>query len=271
MKTIAHLSDLHFGRTDGKVVDALLADLHCHRPDIVIISGDLTQRARTHQFAEARAFLSRVPAPTLVVPGNHDLYPLYRPLARLFRPRDKFHRNLPGHDALPVWKDETLVAIGLDSTRSLRWKSGALKESHLDHLELTLAQAPENATRVVFLHHPPWEAPSGHPYEVLVTHGIDLVLSGHVHHARVELVNGIHGGSLVLVQASTACSTRLREDSNGYCLVRLDGDHMEVGVQGWSGDIFHTVRHHWFEKRMGTWRMIPHPAHVFPVLTPFPA
>lgn len=264
MKIIAHLSDLHFGRTDNRVVNALLTDLHRHRPDLVIVSGDLTQRARSHQFAEARAFLSHVPAPALVVPGNHDLSPLYRPLARIFRPRAKFHRNLPGHDELPVWSDAEVVAIGLDSTRSLRWKSGALKDSHLEHLEATLAAAPPGAARVVFLHHPPATSPGGHPYEVLVEHDIDLVLTGHVHHAHVGLVNGQHGQSLVLVQASTACSTRLREDANGYCLVRLDGTHMEVAVQGWSGEVFHTIRHHWFEKRTGAWRVIPRPTHVFP-------
>ncbi|MDO8606318.1 MAG: metallophosphoesterase [Phaeospirillum sp.] len=264
MKTIAHLSDLHFGRTETKVVAALLSDLERHRPDLVIISGDLTQRARSHQFAEARAFLSHIPAPVLVVPGNHDLYPLYRPFSRIFRPRNKFHRSLPGHDSLPVWKDDQVVAIGLDSTRSLRWKSGALKGAHLDHLELTLADAPETAARVVFLHHPPSTASGGHPYETLVNHGIDLVLTGHVHHAHVELISSDHGGSLVLVQATTACSTRLREDSNGYCLVRLDGDHMEVAIQGWSGDIFHTIRHHCFEKKARIWRMAPHLSHVFP-------
>ena len=263
MRTIAHLSDLHFGRTEAKVVAALLHDLERHRPDLVIISGDLTQRARSHQFAEARAFLSHIPAPALVVPGNHDLYTLYRPFARIFRPRNKFHRNLPGHDSLPVWSDDRLVAIGLDSTRSLRWKSGALKEAHLDHLERTLADAPAGATRVVFLHHPPSTASAGHPYETLVEHGVDLVLTGHVHHAHVELVNGDYGGSLVLVQATTACSTRLREDSNGYCLVRLEDNHMEVAIQGWSGEVFHAVRHNWFEKNAGIWRMAPRPTHIF--------
>jgi 3',5'-cyclic AMP phosphodiesterase CpdA len=263
MKTIAHLSDLHFGRTDGKVVHALLADLERHRPDLVIISGDLTQRARSHQFAEARAFLSRIPAPALVVPGNHDLSPLYRPLARIFRPRAKFHHNLPGHDELPVYMDDQVVALGLDSTRSLRWKSGALKSDHLVHLEDSLARAPSDAARLVFLHHPPGTASGGHPYEVLLDHGIDLVLTGHVHHAHVELINGQHGASLVLVQATTACSTRLREDSNGYCLVRLDGPTMEVGIQGWSGEVFHTIQHYWFEKRRGTWRRRVHPHHPF--------
>ncbi|MBI3443893.1 MAG: metallophosphoesterase [Magnetospirillum sp.] len=264
MKTVAHLSDLHFGRTDGKVVTALLQDLQHCRPDLVIVSGDLTQRARSHQFAEARAFLSHLPAPSLVVPGNHDLAPLYRPFARIFRPRAKFHRNLPGHEVLPVWQDETLVAMGLDSTRSLRWTSGALKGAHLDHLEETLASAPPEALRLVFLHHPPSTAPGGHPYEVLVEHDIDVVLTGHVHHARVELINGQCGRSLVLVQASTACSTRLREDANGYCLLRLDGKHMEVAIRGWTGEVFHTVRHHWFEKRGGVWRPGPQPHHVFP-------
>ncbi len=264
MRVLAHLSDLHFGRTDPKVVAALLADLERHRPHQVIISGDLTQRARSHQFAEARAFLERMPAPALVVPGNHDLSPLYRPFSRIFRPRAKFRHHLPGHDELPVWTDPEVMVIGLDSTRSLRWKSGALKGAHLDHLEETLDNAPQHAARVVFLHHPPSTAFSGHPYEVLVEHGIDLVLTGHVHHAHVELINGVQGGSLVLVQATTACSTRLREDSNGYCLVRLDGNHMEIGIQGWSGEVFHTVRHHWFEKYAGAWRMIPRPMHVFP-------
>ncbi|EME70799.1 phosphohydrolase [Paramagnetospirillum caucaseum] len=264
MRTVAHLSDLHFGRTDARVVTALLHDLQHQRPDLVIVSGDLTQRARSHQFAEARAFLSHCPAPALVVPGNHDLEPLYRPWKRMFRPRAKFHKHLPGHDSFPAWRDETLVAIGLDSTRSLRWKSGALKGAHLDHLEATLDGAPAEATRLVFLHHPPSTASGGHPYEALVEHGVDAVLTGHVHHARVELINGVHGHSLVLVQASTACSTRLREDANGYCLLRFDAGHMEVAIRGWSGEAFHTVRHHWFEKRAGTWRTIPHPHHVFP-------
>jgi 3',5'-cyclic AMP phosphodiesterase CpdA len=264
MRVVAHLSDLHFGRTDAKVVSALLHDLRHQRPDLVIISGDLTQRARSGQFAEARTFLSHCPAPSLVVPGNHDLEPLYRPWKRIFRPRAKFHKHLPGHDALPVWQDESLVAIGLDSTRSRRWKSGALKGAHLDHLENTLDSAPEGAARLVFLHHPPSTTSGGHPYEVLVEHDVDAVLTGHVHHAHVELINGVHGHSLVLVQASTACSTRLREDSNGYCLLRFDAGHMEVAIRGWSGDVFHTVRHYWFEKRGGTWRTVPRPHHVFP-------
>jgi 3',5'-cyclic AMP phosphodiesterase CpdA len=261
MRLVAHLSDLHFGRTDPLVVHCLLADLERHRPDMVIISGDLTQRARSHQFAEARDFLARVPAPVLVVPGNHDLAPVYRPLSRIFRPRAKFHRHLPDHEPLPVWSDDEVVAIGLDSTRSLRWQSGGLKTAHLEHVERTLAAAPEAACKVVFLHHPLSASILGHPFEALAERGIDLVLTGHVHRAHLEVIVGANASSLVLVQASTACSTRLRDDANGYCLVRVDMPLMEVAVQGWSGEAFHTVRHHRFEKRMGTWRMVPLPDH----------
>lgn len=125
MPVVAHISDLHFGRTDTTVVEALLGDLARQRPDLVIVSGDLTQRARTRQFAEARDFLDRLPAPALVVPGNHDIAPLYRPLNRLFRPRAKFERHLPGHADWPLWHDDKLVAVGLDSTRPCAGKAGS--------------------------------------------------------------------------------------------------------------------------------------------------
>ncbi|HLO78261.1 MAG TPA: metallophosphoesterase [Magnetospirillum sp.] len=255
MPIIAHLSDLHFGRTDATVVEALLKDLASQRPDVVIVSGDLTQRARSHQFAEARAFLDRLPAPALVVPGNHDLAPLYRPLNRLFRPRAKFEHHLPGHAEWPVWQDEHLVAVGLDSTRHLRWKSGKLRSHHLTQVDTVLAKAPASACKVAFLHHPPATALSGHPFEALADRGVDLVLTGHVHRAHIELITGHRHGSCILVQASTACSTRLREDANGYGIIRTDMPALTVEVRGWSGERFHAVRHQTFRKQGGHWQM----------------
>jgi 3',5'-cyclic AMP phosphodiesterase CpdA len=254
MTVIAHLSDLHFGRTDPGVVDALLTDLHHHRPDLVVVSGDLTQRARSHQFAEARAFLEKLPAPSLVVPGNHDLAPLYRPIKRLLAPRAKFHHHLPDHGPAPVWSDETVVVLGLDSTRSLRWKSGKLKADHLDHVERSLAGVPEHTVRAVFLHHPLPAHSLGHPFEALAERGVDVVLTGHVHRAHVEVIVAAGPSSTVLVQASTACSTRLREDANGYCLVDTAPGRLRVRVQGWSGHAFHTVRGTEFRKADGVWR-----------------
>ncbi len=253
MRLIAHLSDLHFGRTDPQVVQALLTDITRNRPDLIIVSGDLTQRARSHQFTEARQFLDQLPAPSLVVPGNHDLEPLYRPLQRIFRPRAKFAAHLPDHDERPVWQDEAIVAVGLDSTRHLRWKSGKLRSSHLEHVDQVLASTPATACRVAFLHHPPSTAKAGHPFDSLAERGIDLVLAGHVHHAHVALIAAGHHRSCVLVQASTACSTRLREDANGYALIRITMPALTVEVRGWSGAAFHTVHRHGFHKVAGLW------------------
>lgn len=254
MKVLAHLSDLHFGRTDPKVVEALMNDLHRHRPDLIIVSGDLTQRARTHQFAEARAFLDRLPAPALVVPGNHDLAPLYRPLSRLFAPRERFRHHLPGHDPLPVWRDDDLLVLGLDSTRSMRWKEGKLRNRHLDHVEEMVVHAAPDACKVAFMHHPLASTAFGHPFEALAERGIDLVLTGHVHRVRLEVITARRPHSCILVQASTACSTRLREDANGYGLIRVDMPVMDIAVQGWSGETFHTVRHQRFQKAAsGLW------------------
>ena len=255
MTVVAHLSDLHFGRTDPRVVDALAADLDRHRPDLVVVSGDLTQRARAHQFAEARAFLASLPAPVLVVPGNHDLAPLYRPLSRLLQPRARFRHALPGHPDWPVWYGDDLVAIGLDSTRHTRWISGKLRDSHLGHVDDVLAAAPEDSCRLAFLHHPPATAPSGHPFEALAERGIDLVLTGHVHRAHVEVIAGTDGAtSCILAQASTACSTRLREDANGYNLIRIAMPEIEIAVQGWSGETFHGHSRIRFVKERGLWR-----------------
>lgn len=253
MKRVVHLSDLHFGHTDKAVVEALAQDIILQRPDLVVVSGDLTQRARSWQFAEAKAFLARLPAPCLVVPGNHDLAPLYNPIKRLLAPRDKFHLHLPDHGPWPVWEEEELVAVGLDSTRSLRWKSGKLRSSHLVRVEQVLARAPLESCKLAFLHHPPRSAGSGHPFDELARRGIDLVLSGHVHHAHVEIIVETGGGTSILVQSSTACSTRLREDANGYSLIAIAMPALEVEVRGWDGEGFHAVSRHAFVKAKGRW------------------
>jgi len=253
VRILVHLSDLHFGRTEPLVVEALLADIARHRPDMALISGDLTQRARTHQFAEARAFLDRLPCPAMVVPGNHDLAPLYRPISRLFAPRARFRRALPGRPDWPVWHDDEVVAIGLDSTRHMRWISGKLRRGHLQHVDQVVTASPADACKVVFLHHPPPSAPSGHPFQTLAEHGVDLILTGHVHKAHVAVIAAEGPSSCVLAQASTACSTRLRDDANGYGLIRVDMPRLEVAIHAWTGESFQPRHHYRFEKRGNVW------------------
>ena len=91
MRTIAHISDIHFGRIDPPIVEAIVADISSMSPSLVVISGDLTQRARAGQFRDAAAFLARLPKPQLVVPGNHDI-PLFDVFSRFFSPLGNYRK-----------------------------------------------------------------------------------------------------------------------------------------------------------------------------------
>ena len=93
MRTLVHLSDLHFGRIDPQLLEPLATKIKEINPDVVAVSGDLTQRARSHQFREARVFLDTLPKPQIVVPGNHDV-PLYNVFSRFFSPLDKYRRYI---------------------------------------------------------------------------------------------------------------------------------------------------------------------------------
>ena len=125
MRTLAHLSDLHFGRVERGVLDALRERLWQVQPDLVVVSGDLTQRARARQFREARAFLDTLPQPQLVVPGNHDV-PLYNVLARFLAPLAGYRRFV-AEDVEPSFVDEEIAVLGLNTARSFTWKGGGAR------------------------------------------------------------------------------------------------------------------------------------------------
>src|SRR3569832_1650921 len=93
MRTIAHISDLHFGRTDSAVLEGLKRAIVESKPDIVVVSGDLTQRAKRQEFVAAKRFLDALPRPQIVVPDNHDV-PLYNVMARWLTPLTRFRRYI---------------------------------------------------------------------------------------------------------------------------------------------------------------------------------
>src|SRR5437870_3287373 len=120
MRTLIHLSDLHFGTVDPAIVPALLDFIGVTKPDLVVISGDLTQRARTEQFMEARQFIDAIPFPCIVIPGNHDV-PLHNVFARLFRMLDRFRRYI-SENLEPFYVDEEIAVAGINTTRALTGK-----------------------------------------------------------------------------------------------------------------------------------------------------
>src|SRR5215210_5394137 len=158
MKKIVHLSDLHFGRIDAELLEPLVEAVCEVAPTLVVVSGDLTQRARSQQFEEARAFLDRLPKPQVVVPGNHDV-PLYDVYSRFARPLDKWRRFI-SEEVEPVYEDDELVVAGVNTARSLTTKYGRINEGQIGRLRGLLCNYGDPVTKVVVTHHP-FDLPAG--------------------------------------------------------------------------------------------------------------
>src|SRR4051812_41563007 len=158
MRTIAHLSDIHFGATDPTVVDGIVADVNAEPPSLVVMSGDFTQRARGSQYQEATAFLRRLPQPQLVVPGNHDI-PLFDVVSRFLWPLRNYHKYVT-KDVRPVYQDDELLVVGINPARSFTWthngfwKDGRISEERLLDIKLRACDLPDTVFKVVVTHPP---------------------------------------------------------------------------------------------------------------------
>lgn len=246
MRRIAHVSDLHFGREDPEVVAGLARDLERMRADLVAVSGDLTQRARPRQFEAAARFLAGLPVPSLVVPGNHDI-PLFDLATRLLRPFARYQRQVtPVLE--PRYEDRDLAVLGLNTVEPFAWKGGTLRARHLAMVGAWAAAAGPRL-RVVVAHHPFAHAAGGHSLvrgwergiQAMEEAGVDVVLAGHHHIAghretRAFAVGGPH--RLIVVQAGTAVSRRVRGSPNGYNLLHVDGRMVTVEQRHWDGQRF---------------------------------
>lgn len=245
MRVIVHISDLHFGREDATRVDALRSFIQHSAPDVVAISGDLTQRARTHEFAAARAFVDSLGAPHVVIPGNHDV-PLYNVLARLTDPYAKYRKHF--HEELePVYSDEELVIVGLNSARGLTLKNGRLDRAQAERAARRFASAkPPGCVKIVVTHHP-FDVPLGHhesdvignaddAMAVLADAGADVFLAGHLHatHAASSFARyRIHGHAALVVHAGTATSHRVRGEANAFNVLRVERERITVEHAVW--------------------------------------
>ncbi|HKQ53549.1 MAG TPA: metallophosphoesterase, partial [Pyrinomonadaceae bacterium] len=129
MRKIVHLSDLHFDWVDESIIEPVIKTVTEAEPDIVVVSGDLTQRARSHQFAEAKEFLDRLPSPQIIVPGNHDV-PLYNVFKRFFEPLENYRRYITD-DLTPFYSDEEVAVLGINTARSLTTKYGRVNEQQV--------------------------------------------------------------------------------------------------------------------------------------------
>ena len=270
MRIIVHLSDLHFGRVDQATIAPLTANVRDLQPDLVAVSGDLTQRARSEQFKQAREFLDALPSPQIIVPGNHDV-PLYNVIARFAAPLDKYKRFITD-DLHPFYADDEIAVLGINTARSLTIKDGRVNEEQVALIRDRLCPFGDEITKIIVTHHP-FDLPEGHDedelvgraamaMETLANCGADVLLAGHLHVARTGHTAEryrIAGHNALVVSAGTATSTRVRGESNSFNVIRVLHPHINVERLAWQPEraAFATAATETFKHTMGGWSRLP--------------
>jgi 3',5'-cyclic AMP phosphodiesterase CpdA len=274
---IVHLSDLHFGAHDDQLVEAVDAQVDQFKPDLVVISGDFTQRARTEQFKEACQFLEALRDrghEVLGVPGNHDV-PLYDVLRRFLSPLARYRRFID-ENLSPFIELPGVAVLGINTARSLTFKDGRINKEQVEFIRETFARTPSEATRVLVTHHPLFALRVGEhvdraigrqelALDVIEESGVDMLLAGHNHHASSQDASDLvtRLGGVLVVQAGTATSTRVREQEQSFNVIDIAEGQATIIVRAWSGTDFRPNDARRYEWRDGRWLLhkTAEPAH----------
>ncbi len=215
------------------------------KPDVVVVSGDLTQRARASQFAQARDFLKTLPGARIVVPGNHDV-PLFNVLSRWLWPLHNFRRYIT-NDLEPFYSDGEIAVLGVNTARSWTFKNGRINQGQVARSCTRLGALPDGILRVVATHHP-FAVPDAGSHRAIGRAAmaierfagcrVDVILSGHLHTSHTmrtveHYVDATH--SALLVQAGTATSSRRRGEENAFNILRAERETLNIEKVGWDG------------------------------------
>ena len=268
MSKILHISDLHFGapyvEEAGEALQRIVPTLD---PDAIVVSGDLSQRAKGSEFEEARRFLDRLPqVPMLVIPGNHDV-PLYRVAERFLSPHKNYCEVITP-DLKPIMQLDEAILVGLDSTAPRRAiTNGRINTNQLEHCERIFAEAPPEVARIVVAHHHFAPGPdylrdrtmpkARRAIDCFVDQGVEMILGGHLHRSYIGNSLDFFPGNqrdrgIIIVQCGTTTSSRGRgreRNENTFNLISVGPRSLSV------------THYMYFEKRR---EFAPLSQHLFP-------
>ncbi|PQA89366.1 metallophosphoesterase family protein [Hyphococcus luteus] len=266
MVKLAHISDLHFGRANAAALTALTQALNEAKPDLTVITGDLTQSGRRREFAEAAAFLGTLKSRFLAVPGNHDA-PVYNLGLRFFKPWARYETHI-GAASIQRVNLGPVSVVGVNSARRaqprLNWSYGRLSKSAVKAAS-AMAQEEKDAGRMVFLalHHPvtlgPGKAGSrivsngDYALREFAENGVSAILTGHVHVASAEPIAAT-GNRILSIQAGTAMSTRERGEQPSFGIVEAEKNKIRLVTRQFSGGAFEPGAGRTFKKIADVWR-----------------
>lgn len=224
MTSILHLSDTHFGTEVPQVVQALTRHVQAHPADLLILSGDITQRARPSQFAAARTFICSLQktgiAQTLTIPGNHDI-PLYNIIRRFLRPYAHYQAHF-GSDLEPCFENEDMLVIGLNTTHPKRHKNGRITQGQIAAVQQRLSASSTDKVRILVAHQPFGAMVNSDTKNLQIgasealsqwqNHHLDIIMGGHIHLPYVRPLSMQYplDREIWAVQAGTATSSRIR-------------------------------------------------------------
>ena len=265
MRTLVHLSDLHFGRIDQALLAPLARRVQALAPQVVVVSGDLTQRAKSAQFRDARRFLDALPGALVVVPGNHDV-PFYNLFQRFAQPLAKYRRYI-SPDLEPAYVDDEIAVVGVNTARSSVFKGGRINAAQIARVRERLCALDTHITKLVVTHHP-FDLPEGANARQLVGRaraamamfascGADILLAGHLHASHAGDTSArykIGDFAALVVQAGTATSVRGRGEANSFNLLRLDAGGVQIERYDWTGADFAPAATSTFARTSAGWR-----------------
>jgi len=277
MPRLVHLSDLHFGAHDEKLVEAVERRIDELKPDLVVVSGDFTQRAKTEQFKEACEFLGRLQHSgheVLGVPGNHDV-PLYDVLRRFLSPLARYRRFIDDN-LCPFVELPGVAVLGVNTARSLTFKDGRINEDQVAFIRETFSKTPRTSFRILVTHHPMFALQVGDEMtpaigrqelalDAIQDAGVDMLLAGHNHHASSHSASDLvtRAGGALVVQAGTATSTRVREQEQSFNAIDVGESAVTITVNAWKKDRFAPLDAQRYAWQEGHWRLAKtaQPAH----------